>query len=72
MDRAAVFTDVVANGLRLQAHRMVADYDSDAASDEEKTTRAKAARLMHTAANLMSTAKVFHRGAVLWRHGKLE
>lgn len=72
MDRAAVFTDVIANGLRIRAHGMVADYDSDAASDEEKTTRAKAARLMHTAANLMSTAKVFHRGAVLWRHGKLE
>ena len=73
LDRAAVFTDVVANGLRLQAHRMVAGYGPDAAaSDEEKTTRAKAARLMHTAANLMSTAKVFHRGAVLWRHGKLE
>lgn len=72
MDRAAVFTDVIANGLRIRAHGMVADYDSDAASDEEKTTRAKATRLMHTAANLMSTAKVFHRGAVLWRHGKLE
>lgn len=72
MDRAAVFTDVIANGLRIRAHGMVADYDSDAASDEEKTTRAKAARLTHTAANLMSTAKVFHRGAVLWRHGKLE
>lgn len=72
MDRAAVFTDVIANGLRIRAHGMVADYDSDAASDEEKTTRAKAVRLMHTAANLMSTAKVFHRGAVLWRRGKLE
>lgn len=72
MDRAAVFTDAIANGLRIRAHGMVADYDSDAASDEEKTTRAKTARLMHTAANLMSTAKVFHRGAVLWRHGKLE
>lgn len=72
LDRAAVFTDVIANGLRIRAHGMVADYDSDAASDEEKTTRAKAARLMHTAANLMSTAKVFHRGAALWRHGKLE
>lgn len=72
MDRAAVFTDVIANGLRIRAHGMVADYDSDAESDEEKTARTRAARLMHTAANLMSTAKVFHRGAVLWRHGKLE
>ena len=73
LDRAAVFTDVVANGLRLQAHRMVAGYGPDAAaSDEEKTARTQAARLMHTAANLMSTAKVFHHGAALWRHGKLE
>lgn len=73
LDRAAVFTDVVANGLRLQAHRMVAGYGPDAAaSDEEKAARTKAVRLMHTAANLMSTAKVFHRGAALWRHGKLE
>ena len=47
MDRAAVFTDVIANGLRIRAHGMVADYGSDAASDEEKTTRANAARLMH-------------------------
>ena len=72
LDRAAVFTDVVANGLRLQAHRMVAGYGPDVASDEEKATRIKAARLMHTAGNLMSTAKVFHHGAALWRHGKLE
>ena len=72
MDRAAVFTDVIANGLRIRAHGMVADYDSDAESDEEKAARTKAVRLMHTAANLMSTAKVFHHGAALWRHGKLE
>lgn len=72
LDRAAVFTDVIANGLRIQARRMVSSYDSDVASDEEKTARAKAARLMHTAGNLMSTAKVFRHGATLWRHGKLD
>ena len=37
-----------------------------------EAARTKAVRLMHTAANLMSTAKVFHHGAALWRHGKLE
>ena len=72
LDRAATFTDVVANGLRLQARHMVAEYGPDAASDEEKTTRTTAARLLHTAGNLLSTAKVFRHGATLWRHGKLE
>lgn len=81
LDRAAVFTDVVANGLRIEAHRMVARFGKDAqsgtdmrsvVSNEEKIVRAKAARLMHTASNLLVTAKVFHHGAVLWRNGKLE
>lgn len=39
---------------------------------DEKAIRTKAARLMHTAGNLLATAKDFNHGAHLWRRGRLE
>ena len=74
LNRAAAFTDVVALGLRIEAKRMTAQVaqlqPNDA--DGEKRIRTKAARLLHTAGNLATTAKDFQHGATLWRRGKLE
>lgn len=39
---------------------------------DERARRTKAARLMHTAGNLLATARDFRHGAALWRHGRLE
>ena len=80
LDRACAFTDVVATGLRIEAHRMVSAvdnatdeaYGSNGSAPDEKAIRTKAARLMHTAANLFATAKDFQHGANLWRRGRLE
>lgn len=74
LNRAAAFTDVVALGLRIEAKRMTAQVaqlqPNDA--DGEKQIRTTAARLLHTAGNLATTAKDFQHGATLWRRGKLE
>lgn len=129
LERAAAFTDVVANGLRLEARHLVnpdhlmnpdgAATSSDTmrrgtaqhnaaqhntaqgdmlpnaaaqhgatqynatrhhtASDDlsegdtvQQANRNRAAKLMHTAGNLMATSKNFRHGAALWRRGKLE
>lgn len=61
LERAAAFTDVVALGLRVEAKHL---------SGEEH--RDKAARLLHTASNLMVTSRDFRHGASLWRRGTLE
>lgn len=66
LERAAAFTDVVALGLRLEARAMTSKPNADM---EQRT---KAARLLHTAGNLLATAKVFSHGANLWRRGRLE
>ncbi|KFI96986.1 hypothetical protein BSTEL_1895 [Bifidobacterium stellenboschense] len=68
MERAAAFTDVVALGLRIEAKHLA----GQAATLDAKSNAGKAARLMHTAANLFVTAKDFHHAANLWRRGKLE
>lgn len=68
MERAAAFTDVVALGLRIEAKHLA----GQAATLGAKSNVDKAARLMHTAANLFVTAKDFHHAANLWRRGKLE
>lgn len=80
LDRASAFTDVIANGLRVQAHRItvaqqertssgIADGDGRLAAHDAQT---RAARLMHTAANLLTTSRDFREGAHLWRRGRLE
>lgn len=80
LDRAAAFTDVVALGLRIEARHMTqhaealesnADTDDSAAANAA-SLRGKAARLLHTAGNLIGTAKDFRHGAHLWRRGKLD
>lgn len=85
LDRASAFTDVIANGLRVQAHRItaaqkgaVAQGGAQEGQEAQETQRAphdaqtRAARLMHTAANLLTTSRDFHEGAHLWRRGRLE
>lgn len=42
------------------------------AGPASKDPRTVAARLMHTASNLMTTSRDFRHGASLWRQGKLE
>lgn len=61
LERASAFTDVVAQGLRVEAKRM-GDMDQ----------RERAARLLHTAGNLLVTSRDFRHGAQLWRQGKLD
>ncbi|QOL33171.1 hypothetical protein [Bifidobacterium eulemuris] len=76
LERASAFTDVVATGLRIEAHRLVVSANNGAAAEsdvtDEDALRTKAARLMHTAGNLFATAKDFQHGANLWRRGRLE
>ena len=76
MDRAAVFTDVVALGLRVEAAAIVKRAsergETDSTAHVGDDARTKSARLMHTAANLFVTAKDFKHAAELWRRGKLE
>ncbi len=52
----------------------MADVDSPVVGTTEEihTLRGQAARLLHTAANLQTTAKVLRAGAHLWRRGLLE
>lgn len=80
LDRASAFTDVIANGLRVQAHRITAAQQERTSSsisggDERLAAhdaQTRAARLMHTAANLLTTSRDFREGAHLWRRGRLE
>ena len=79
LDRASAFTDVIANGLRVQAHRITAAQKDAAAhggtqgaQEASHDAQTRAARLMHTAANLLTTSRDFHEGAHLWRRGRLE
>ncbi len=74
LNRAAAFTDVVALGLRIEAKRMTAQAAQLQPNDldEGKRIRTTAARLLHTAGNLATTAKDFQHGATLWQRGKLE
>lgn len=77
MERASAFTDVVALGLRIEAKHLAGQAAAlgatpSTASSDTKSNADKAARLMHTAANLFVTAKDFHHAANLWRRGKLE
>ncbi|MGE8646391.1 hypothetical protein ACOJAS_00205 [Bifidobacterium breve] len=74
LERAAAFTDVVAKGLHVEAQRTVqrATANGPISDADEKAARTKAARLMHTGANLISTARTFQHGANLWRRGRLE
>lgn len=80
LDRASAFTDVIANGLRVQARRITVAHRETASSgitdgDERLAAhdaQTRAARLMHTAANLLTTSRDFREGAHLWRRGRLE
>lgn len=45
---------------------------ASSAGPASKDPRTVAARLMHTASNLMTTSRDFRHGASLWRQGKLE
>lgn len=105
LERAAAFTDVIANGLRLQAKRLAHRPDANSSgstpstpsgnpgnpgnSDSTNSTdsagnaagtgnpesadnQTSAARILHTASNLMVTSQDFRRGANQWRRGKLE
>jgi len=57
--------------LRIEAKKLTSR-GAQSAGDAEKTARAKASRLLHTAGNLFATAKDFRHGAGLWRRGRLE
>nr|WP_236023757.1 hypothetical protein [Bifidobacterium miconis] len=70
LERAAAFTDVVALGLRVEAKRLSSSSSVAAAGVQRQPD--KAARLLHTASNLMVTARDFRHGASLWRRGKLD
>ncbi|PLS24110.1 hypothetical protein BLI708_02685 [Bifidobacterium imperatoris] len=74
LERAAAFTDVVALGLRVAAKRSApAGAELTAKQTGDATHPAtRAARLLHTSANLMTTARTFEQGAHLWRRGRLE
>lgn len=80
MERAAAFTDVVALGLRIEARHLAKEYGGPSSNpaqeleddDPGKRNVTRAARLMHTSANLIVTAKDFLHAANLWRRGKLE
>lgn len=74
LNRAAAFTDVVALGLRVEAKRMTSQATQlhPNGSETVKSVRTKAARLLHTAGNLATTARDFQHGAALWQRGKLE
>lgn len=80
LDRAATFVEVVVAGLRVQAKRLnahasaMADVDSPAVGTTEdiRAAHTKAAQLLHTAANLHTTAADLRTGAHLWRRGRLE
>ena len=74
LNRAAAFTDVVALGLRVEAKRMTSQATQlhPNGSEAVKSVRTKAARLLHTAGNLATTARDFQHGAALWQRGKLE
>ncbi len=91
LERASAFTDVISDGLRLQAQRLIHRSSPDTAMDhienadgqrgdraeqsdrsDDMNARTSAARLMHTASNLMVTSQDFQRGANLWRRGRLE
>ncbi|EFA22271.1 hypothetical protein [Bifidobacterium gallicum] len=86
LDRAATFIEVVSLGLRVQARRLTAAADGRDGHDgrDERDDhagrdghyagqqRTQAARLLHTAANLGSTAHDLRTGARLYRRGRLE
>ncbi|PJM76543.1 hypothetical protein [Bifidobacterium felsineum] len=80
LERAAAFTDVVALGLRVAAKRSAAVGEElsakqaagSAPSSGTTHPATRAARLLHTSANLMTTARTFEQGAHLWRRGRLE
>ncbi|MEE8685132.1 MAG: hypothetical protein SOI64_07720 [Bifidobacterium mongoliense] len=84
LERAAAFTDVIAGGLHAQAKRLVHGDHAPRDSAHEHTAlgttqdeptaddRTTAARLMHTAGNLLVTARDFRSGANQWRRGRLE
>lgn len=79
LERASAFVDVVAQGLRVEAH-MVRQAEAKAGSEtataadlaEAHVMRSRSAKLMHTAGNLIATSKDFRHGAQLWRRGKLD
>ena len=84
LERAAAFVDVVARGLRVEARCITARAGQlerrsaaglpAASSDgpQAKELRTTAARLVHTAGSLLTTARDFSHGAALWRRGRLE
>ena len=80
LDRAATFVEVVVAGLRIQAQRLnahakaMADPDRSAVGTTEdiRAAHTKAAQLLHTAANLHTTADDLRTGAHLWRRSRLE
>ena len=69
LERACAFTDVIAHGLRVQAQQTV---DAEHDADDFDQARVRAARLLHTSGNLMTTSHDFRTGANLWRRGRLE
>ncbi|MBW3080336.1 hypothetical protein KIH78_02835 [Bifidobacterium sp. 79T10] len=59
-------------GSAAAAASVSSDSAADSAAEHAKRHATRAARLMHTAANLLVTAKDFQHAANLWRRGKLE
>ena len=69
LERACAFTDVIAHGLHTQSKRLIAQTKH---GPDEDDARGRAAKLLHTSGNLMTTSHDFLRGANLWRRGRLE
>lgn len=74
LTRAATFIEVVVAGLRVQSRRLLSRAEAlgDNHDADVRKLRSQAAKLMHTAGNLTSTATDLKAGAHLWRTGKLE
>lgn len=80
LERAATFVDVIVIGLRVESRRLharaqaMADVDSPivGTTQDIRDAHTQAARMLHTAANLQTTAKDLRAGAHLWRRGRLE
>ena len=80
LERAATFVNVIVLGMRAQARRITAHAKAMADPDmgavgttaDIRAAHTKAAQLLHTAANLHTTAEDLRTGAHLWRRGRLE
>lgn len=73
LERASTFVEVVVLGMRVQAKQLSAKAEAPNISVEQRNhIRTQCARILHTSANLQTTARDLLDGAHLFRRGKLE